>query len=169
MTFFVGGFVITCAVLPGMAQLVKLFQPRDTNERRRLMQSFRQLQKSGYVTRKIKNGKEAFVVTQKGKQKIAQYVVDDCHIARQTKWDKKWRMVMFDIPEKKARVRKEVSFRIKSMGMHPIQNSVFVSPFPCKKEIDFLMDLYGVRKYFVYTEANTIECSKDLLGVFNLR
>lgn len=166
--FLVGGLVISCVAFPGMAHILKLFNTGSAGERSRVRRAVQRLEKKGLLIRKIKNGKEIIEVTQAGKSKISEYIVDELYIQRPKKWDKKWRVLMFDIPETKARVRREVSFRIRDMGMVAIQDSVFLSPFPCKQEVDFLADHYFVREYFIYFEADTIECKEDVLKIFKL-
>lgn len=41
--------------------------------------------------------------------------------------------------------------------MYPIQKSVFVFPYPCKDEIDFVGEIFNVRKNIIYIEATYIE------------
>jgi len=168
MIFLIGSLVVSCAVLPGLPYIFKLFKTSNAKERGRIRQSVRGLEKQGLLQRKIKNGKEELVVTKKGERKIAEYLAEDLEIQKPKRWDKKWRIVMFDIPETKVRTRKEVSFKLKDMGMKAIQNSVFISPYPCKKEIDFIANHYFVKKYFIYFETNNIESYQDLLKIFKL-
>ncbi len=52
-----------------------------------------------------------------------------------TKWDKKWRVVIFDIPQELHRERNNFRKKLKSLGFHMLQKSVFVFPFPCESEI----------------------------------
>jgi DNA-binding transcriptional regulator PaaX len=169
MTFLEGGLALTCVVLPGMSSLLKIFKPQNSSERYRLRRSFEVLRQRGYLMRRIRSGKEEFLVTDKGKKKLAILLTEGLHIKRSKKWDKKWRVVLFDIPETKRHVRRGISKRLKAMGMHALQDSVFVSPFPCKEEIDFLTRHFFAEKYFVYLEADNIESKEDLMSVFKIR
>tara|TARA_B100000745_G_scaffold282775_1_gene216316 strand:- start:153 stop:707 length:555 start_codon:yes stop_codon:yes gene_type:complete len=163
------GAVATVLVLPGLAVLFKELDARDARERYRVKRTVERLRQQGYLMREIKNGKERLVLASKGRERIADYLTDELYIPTKKRWDKKWRVVMFDIPEKKGRARRAVSWKIRDIGMFAIQNSVFISPYPCKKEIDQVTKHYGVEKYFVYFEAGLIECESDLLSIFNLR
>lgn len=164
-----GGIVVTCAVFPGMAAILELFEPKSATDRYRVKRTVRNLERKKLLMRSIKNGKEVFVVTQLGKRQLEQYLMEDLHILPSKKWDKKWRVLMFDIPEKHKRVRDEVSVVLRNMGMHAIQNSVFVSPYPCKDEVDFITGFYRAKEYFIYFETDNIECKEDLLTLFQLR
>lgn len=168
-SFLVGGLALSCAVVPGIAHLFTLFNAQNAGERSRVRRSVKRLEQKGLLTRRIRNGKEELLVTRTGKQKLAEYIVDELKIQPQKKWDKKWRVVMFDIPEKKGHIRREVSFKIKDIGMVAMQDSVFVSPFPCKKEVDFIVEHYSVRKHVIYLETDVIELTEDLLEKFDLK
>ena len=51
------------------------------------------------------------------------------------KWDKKWRIILFDIPVEMEKQRQIFRRRIKRIGCQMIQKSVFVFPYPCEGEI----------------------------------
>jgi len=42
-------------------------------------------------------------------------------------WDRKWRLVLFDIPEDKRRIRNQFTAALKEMGFAKIQNSVYLT------------------------------------------
>ncbi len=160
--------VAAVCVAPGLSVLCKGLNAKNTKDRYRIKRALKQMESQGILIRQIKNGKEVLVVSDKGKDKAWSVMRDDLQITRPPKWDGRWRIVTFDIPEKKSKVRREVSFKIKAIGMEAIQDSVFVSPFPCKKEIDDIAQHYNVKKFFIYLEANLIESNQDLSKKFNL-
>lgn len=51
------------------------------------------------------------------------------------RWDKKWRIVIFDIPQELHNKRNIFRARLKSLGFYMIQKSVFVFPYPCEEEL----------------------------------
>lgn len=165
----VGGIVVTCAVLPGVAQIFQLFEARNARERYRVNRTLKRLEQQKLLMRKIKNGKEEFVVTEMGKHQLESYLLDDLRITPQKKWDEKWRVLMFDIPEKQKKARDAVSFTLNEVGMMTIQNSTFISPYPCKNEIDFVTNFYKVTEHVIYFETDNIECKDDLLAHFALK
>jgi len=164
-----GGALVAVCMLPGMAILFKAFDANSSKERFRIKRSVAAMEKQGLVIRVIKNGKERLLVTGKGKEKTWSYLAEDMEIKPVKKWDKKWRILMFDIPETKSKIRREVSWKIKDIGMKSIQNSVFTSPFPCTKEIDKIAHHYNIKEFFIYAEADTIETNQDLIKYFGLK
>lgn len=52
-------------------------------------------------------------------------------------WDKKWRLILFDIPAPMDKQRHNFRNRLKSIGAYMLQKSVFVFPYPCEEEIGY--------------------------------
>lgn len=50
-------------------------------------------------------------------------------------WDKKWRIIMFDIPSELSKTRHSLRYFLKSIGAYMIQKSIFVFPYPCEREL----------------------------------
>ena len=53
-------------------------------------------------------------------------------------------MVIFDIPRRHNSARDGFRRRLLEMGMYPLQNSVFVYPYPCREEVMFWASLFNV-------------------------
>lgn len=155
--FLIGGLVISCVILPGMAPILKMVNAATSRERERTRRAVHRLERKGALVRERRRDGEYFSVSKKGEKRLKDYLLDDLTIPEVKRWDGVWRVVSFDIPEKKGNIRREVSFKIKDMGMIAVHNSVFISPYPCKNELDFLLDFYSVRQYFLYFETKTLE------------
>ncbi|MFZ2832052.1 MAG: hypothetical protein WAZ40_02775 [Minisyncoccia bacterium] len=152
-----GGFIVVCLAMPNLVQVVDLFKPRNSRDRYRVKQAIRGLEKKNMVRIMNRNGHEVVEITKEGKKKVLDYDFDEIRLNARQKWDGKWRMVMFDIPETRKSARDTVSSKVKEIGMYPIQKSVFVFPHPCKDEIDFVGEMTGVRKNIIYIEATHID------------
>jgi phenylacetic acid degradation operon negative regulatory protein len=59
-------------------------------------------------------------------------------------WDKKWRIILFDIPADKDSQRQRFRWRLKSMDAYMLQKSVFVSPYSCEDEIGSWCQEFGL-------------------------
>lgn len=164
----VGGFIIGCIAIPNLAQVAKLFNSRDWRDHYRVKQAVQRLQKKRLVCVINKNGSDIIEITELGKRKVLEYKLETMQLKRKKKWDGRWRIVMFDIPEQKKRIRNAISFKIKDIGMYPIQKSVFVFPHPCKDEIDFVGEIFGVRKNIIYIEASYIEGVDKIMRHFGV-
>ena len=70
--------------------------------------------------------------------------IDDLEIAKQKKWDKKWRLVIFDIAQIKKIYREAFRGKLKDLGFRSLQKSVWVHPYECQAEIELLKDFFGL-------------------------
>ena len=75
---------------------------------------------------------------------------------------------MFDVPEERKMARRAIHNALKELGCVQYQKSVFVTPFPCKNEVDFIGDYFGVRGNIRIIIASEIEGGKILRNAFCL-
>ena len=61
--------------------------------------------------------------------------------------DKKWQMMIFDIPEKKRFLRNILRENLTLLGYEMLQQSVWVSPFDVFKETEDLVSRYELDHY----------------------
>jgi phenylacetic acid degradation operon negative regulatory protein len=94
--------------------------------------------KTGYLEKVIKNGEPYLRLTGVGKNAL----VRDFPIfsTRRKKWDGKWRIVYYDIPEKDKNIRKQLREKLWELGFGMIQKSVYISPFDVAEDLrEFLI------------------------------
>lgn len=163
-----GGFIALCIVAPGLTHIAKLFKTKGARDNYRITQAVRGLQQKKLVRIKQKNGQDVIEITEMGKNRVLAYNLDTMHIKPLKKWNGRWYLVTFDIPETQKRARRAVSAKIKEIGMYPLQKSIFVSPYPCKEEIDFVGEFFGVRKHIIYIEALDIENASKVCRHFGV-
>ena len=114
-----------------------------------------------------KDGSCTYILTEKGKQRALTYRVEDMQIPKQ-KWDGKWRIVSFDIPEKLRTGRDALRNKLQDLGFYKLQKSVLVYPYECKNEIEFLVEFWDIRKYVRYGVLETIDNELHLKSHFKL-
>ena len=161
------GVVAVAGTMPNAVQLFKYFKPRNTPERDRIKKSLISLEKQGLVMRK-NVGEDGFILTTKGEEKALRHKLEVMKITHQDKWDGKWRIVMFDVSENKKQARRSINFALKKLGCVQYQKSVFITPFPCKEEIDFVGRCFNVRKDIKLILAERIEGDDILRKTFKI-
>ncbi len=67
-------------------------------------------------------------------------------IVRPKKWDYLWRLVIFDIPERSRYLRDALRYELIQLGFFMLQESVYVMPFDCVKEVDEISKLLHIRR-----------------------
>ena len=138
-------------------------------ERRALNRAIYSLYTSHLVSEKQnKDGTTTLILNENGKKKALIFNIEQLKINKPSRWDGKWRMVMFDIPEKIRRLRDSLRLHFHDLGFIELQKSVFVHPHPCKKEIEFLIEFYNARKYVRFVLVDEIDNELHLRGKFKL-
>jgi DNA-binding transcriptional regulator PaaX len=107
-------------------------------------------------------------ISNAGKDKILKYKLEEMTLPRQAKWDKKWRLVFSDIPEKFKKNRNAFSLKMKQLGFIAIQRSVWVWPYDCDEEIDFIKEIYGIKSFVITAVAGQIDRAPGLIRMFDL-
>ena len=115
-----------------------------------------------------KDGSVTIILTNAGHERALTYKLDDLTIKRPASWDGKWRVVIFDVPERIRRLRDTLRHRLKQLGFHELQKSVFVFPFECQDEIDYVIELHRARRYVRYIVAELVDNALHLKEIFRL-
>src|SRR3989344_4940444 len=98
-----------------------------------------------------------YQLTEEGEKILRRWELADYNLKRPTKWDGKWRMIIFDIPEKKRSIRKQVVTLFNQAGFYRLQDSVWIYPYDCEDVIGLLKTDFGIGKDELYIIANEIE------------
>ena len=141
---------------------------RKINERN-LRTAIKNLYKSKLVDYKENtNGTIKIILTEMGRSKILKYDLDKIEIKKPSHWDKLWRLVVFDIPEDKNLGRKALAAKLKELGFYPMQKSVFIHPYECKNEIDFIVEMFELAPYVRFLRVKDVDIELDLKERFHL-
>jgi len=114
------------------------------------------------------DGSTALHLTDNGKKRALHYKLDDIKIAPMKKWDRKWRIIIFDIPEKRKKARDALSRSLKNAGFYRLQKSTFIHPFECKDEVDFVIEFFNLRPFVRFIIAEHLDNELHLKHHFNL-
>ncbi len=137
-------------------------------DRQNLTRSLKKLEKEKLLVMKRKGEYIMPVLTALGKKRASLARLELFEIARPKKWDKKWRIVLFDIPEEQRIWRNVLRAQLKRLQFQKLQESVFVHPFNCMKEMKQLSDYYQGAQYIRFIEATHIDNESELKKRFKL-
>jgi len=133
-----------------------------------LVRSITYLKKRGLVSVAERDGQQVLALSENGKKRMLQFDLEKIAIKKPRRWDGYWRLVLFDIPERKKRGREALRMKLNQLGFYPLQKSCFVHPFDCKAEIDFVSEFFEVSTYVNFILAKEIEGGSQLKKYFNL-
>jgi len=115
-----------------------------------------------------RDGTTTLILNNYGKKKALTYNLEKIKINRPKNWDSRWRIVIFDIPYYLKKSRDSLRFMFKKMGFYPLQKSVFIYPFDCQKEIEFITEWYKANKYIRFIVADSVDNEYFLRKYFKL-
>ncbi|KKS01165.1 MAG: repressor in the phenylacetic acid catabolism [Candidatus Yanofskybacteria bacterium GW2011_GWA2_41_22] len=93
---------------------------------------FKNLERRGIIRRK---NSDEFIFTKNGQKWFQESHTRYFKNKNNGKWDGKWRVIIFDIPQELHNERIRFRKKIKSLGFVMLQKSVFIFPYPCDDEI----------------------------------
>lgn len=171
LLLLLGGLALGLSGSPGRYfQILKSIEKewREINR-----QSLKRAIKSLYESKLIKEGGNidgtvTLVLSDKGKQKALTYDLGRMEIKKPKQWDQKWRVILFDIPETRKKIREILRFHLKKLRFYEFQKSVFIHPYDCKNEIDYLIEFYNIRKFVRFIVAESIDNELHLKKHFGL-
>lgn len=115
-----------------------------------------------------KDGIIKIVLTKEGEKKALKFKLDEMKIKKPAKWDGEWRIVIFDIPEKFKQAREALRIKLKELGFLELQKSVFILPYECENEINFVMEVFLIRPFVRLIRAKSFTNEEQLRIKFNL-
>jgi hypothetical protein len=169
-----GGFLILSSIAPAagarmISGIVGDYFRKKKFERGRLLRDLKNLQKRELLSyRELSDEKLELIITKDGKEKMLTYSLDEIKLNTKKKWDGKWRLILFDIPDHKKTARDAFRQKISVLGLYPIQKSVFITPYECENEIDFIASFFNIRKNILILYVSKFEGEEALRSYFGL-
>lgn len=138
--------------------------------------------KFGYYTRTVagrlvkqrlakwvrRDGKVYIRITQAGKRRLAFEQERLRLTGLKRRWDKRWRMVVFDIPERRRGIRRSLRRVMIDVGFVRLQDSVWVYPHDCEEFVALLKAELRIGKDVLYAIVEKIENDKAIREHFGL-
>jgi phenylacetic acid degradation operon negative regulatory protein len=121
------------------------------------------LKRTGYI-KKVKSG--SYSLTGKGKKAAAEILIR--HKINKQKWDGKWRVLIFDIPENRRRFRANVRKTLYNLGFLKLQQSVWITPYNLINDLYDIIPGFREGDWFEYLEAKYISSESKIKKYFDL-
>lgn len=133
--------------------------------RRSFYNALKRLERKHLVGVKQRGGSEGWQLTDEG-EKAARRLKMKLVQARARRWDQKWRLIIFDVPERIRGRRDFLRRELQSLGLHQLQKSVWAAPHPLPEEFFAIMGELDLGKHLRVVTAERIEDDGDLKDIF---
>ena len=164
-----GAFLAASIIFPGLPMVAKPFinaaKEANRNKRQkewekfnlwRLRQVIKRMQNSKLVEVKEEKGIPIIKVTQKGKQKLLRYKIDEM-VLDESNWDGKWRLIIYDVQTGKRANSEMFRIMLNKLKFLKLQRSVYLSPFKCEDEIEYLRLLFEIGNEVQILKVGSLE------------
>lgn len=102
------------------------------------------------------DGQQIVKLTQKGRTKFLRFRLEDLSLKRKF-WDGKWRLVIYDISRIKKSSRESFRRILKRMNFLQLQESVYLTPYKCNQEIDYMREYFNLGEEVIFMEVSKLE------------
>lgn len=175
---FYGGAIIIAStspsfgpkILPQIIKYARYKKKQKEIERRKFTNAFYNLKRQRLIKMEYR-GKQLYIsLTKEGRKRCGKFQVDDLKIKKPWHWDKKWRILIFDISEKSKVKREALRGKLKELGLYQLQKSVWACPYEFFREMDLLRKFFGLKtREMTIINANSIEDDQMLRSRFGLK
>ncbi len=149
-TLCVSGVLTVGLVAPKVLGLFEYLNPisRKNTVRfnQRIAQALFRLEGRGLIKVTGEGKKREIHLTTQGEGAIDRLYAGAYVIPLPVRWDGKWRLVMFDVPEKRKKVRDILRMLLRSAGFIHFQDSAWIQPYPCDELVTLLRSHLGSGK-----------------------
>lgn len=111
--------------------------------------------KTGYIEKVIKDEMPYLRLTSLGKNRIRRDF--PLLTLQKRRWDRKWRLVIFDIEEVSKQARERFRSKLKEVGFGMLQESVFISPYDIAKDFAEFIEAQGLADSAYVLEVSSIK------------
>jgi DNA-binding transcriptional regulator PaaX len=108
-------------------------------------------------------------LTKKGERIMRMLDLRDYHMKKPKHWDYKWRILIFDIPERRKGLRERVREILRLIGFVRLQDSVWVYPYDCEDVCTLLKADLHIGRDMLYLIVESLENDARLRQHFQLR
>lgn len=160
------GLIGIALVAPNAIQYMdKLGLLVSPHQQKTINRSSKKLVKDGYLV--WSDGK--LRLTKKGEHTLTHLKLATALEQKPKRWDTKWRVLIFDIPEYRRNTRDTLRRTLKSIGFTQLQQSVWIYPYDCEDFITLLKAEFKIGKDIIYMIVDSVENDRSLKEHFKLK
>ena len=165
----VGGIMAVAMVAPNIFQAIPRLIENKYKFNYRARSAAARLAEKGYVRFIERSGKKCIEITPAGTRALALEAEKVTLRTRaKRRWDKRWRMIMFDIPEGRRRTRVRLRETMREMSFLRLQDSVWIFPYDCEDVITLLKADLHIGKDALYAIVEKLENDTPIRKHFGL-
>lgn len=169
----VAGVLSIALLAPNALQLLTTID-KESGRRRRMNpkylidSAFAKLLAKGHI--RLEHGPQGKLVrlTDEGKRSLGKMIASAPDSRKHKRWDKRWRMVIYDIKEKRRGTRIAIQRTLYGFGFYQLQASVWVYPYECEDLLVLLKADFKIGRDVLYGVLEKVEGDDQAKEYFGL-
>lgn len=130
---------------------------KRTTPRRRIIDTCALLAKQGYVSVGLLDNEKVFKITVRGQERLKAHQVVQDAIAIPERWDGRWYLITFDIPETKKVMRNQLILSLKKYGFVNYAKGLWLLPYNPTRLLQSLRKQLGLKNEVRLIVAQAID------------
>ena len=120
--------------------------------------------------KELSDGSIRITLSHLGKNLVRKYKLEEMKINKPLKWDQKWRIISYDIPNNQRKASNALRQKLKDLKLYKLQKSIWVSPYECIEELEFLCSIFDINidNHVFYFKTTEIPKETEVKKFFNL-
>ena len=169
----IGLCTVAAATSPYFLHIVakEYFKDKIKEQVRKRARKLKELQRKKLIEfEELSDGSVQIILSHLGKKLIRQNKLEEMKIEKPKNWDKKWRIIIYDIQHKQRKASNAFRKKLQELGLYQLQKSVWISPYECIAEIEFLCSIFdiNINEFVYYFKTSEIPEEKEIKKFFNL-
>lgn len=168
-----GGVLILAALSPHFLSFVAKTYYKETDPVKIRLRALRlkELERRKLIRfKELGGGKVRIELSRNGYRLKREYDLDSLKLKVPKKWDGLWRIVLYDIPLAQRKASNAFRSKIRQMGLFQLQRSVWVSPYECLAELEFISTIFEIDmdNCVSYFRTKEIPKEREIRSYFDL-
>ena len=172
LTLIAGGNPLRPTLSLSVKEIIKtLKELKNLNiEEKKIEKSLKSLERKEIINLEEKDNKVFVYIKDKNNPTVMKYSIKALMDLKKKKkkWEGKWFLVFFDVPEVQRNKRNYLRKYLVDIGFYRYQQSIYIFPYECEKEIILIKKIVEGAKYMKYIIAEKIEDEHVIKTFFKL-
>lgn len=171
-TVSIAGILAVTMIAPNIFQALPRLMGREKFNAKfgyRARTAAGRLAAQGYLKLVQRDGRKYYEMTQKGREALS---IEERKMLfrkkQKPRWDRRYRLIIFDISEKRKNIRDRLRLTMRELGFLRLQDSVWVYPYDCEDFIALLKRDLTIGKEVLYAVVEQIENDLPIRQYFGL-
>ncbi len=173
LTLIAGGNPLRPTLSLSVREIIKILKEvkRLNVEEEKIKKSLKSLERKEIINLEEKDDQVFVQLKDKNNPTVMKYSIKALldFKKKEKKWNGKWFLVFFDVPEIQKNKRNYLRNFLIKIGFYQYQKSVYIFPYECEKEVTLIKKIVEGAKYMKYIIAEKIEDESSIKTFFNLK